>query len=58
MIIQGDKDPVVNPKGADLIYNAIKSEEKTQVILSANEHVILNEKYYEEIFEAVRAFIK
>lgn len=58
LIIQGDKDPVVNPKGADLIYNAIKSEEKTQVILSANEHVILNEKYYEEIFEAVRAFIK
>ena len=58
LIIQGDNDPVVNPKGADLIYNAIQSEEKTKVILSANEHVILNEKHYEEIFEAVRAFIK
>lgn len=58
LIIQGDKDPVVNPKGADVIYNAIKSEEKTKVILRANEHVILNEKHYEEIFEAVKAFIK
>ncbi|MDD5211214.1 MAG: alpha/beta hydrolase, partial [Sulfuricurvum sp.] len=58
LIIQGDKDPVVNPKGADVIYNAIKSEEKTKVIIKANEHVILNEKHYEEIFEAVKAFIK
>lgn len=58
LIIQGDKDPVVNPKGADVIYNAIKSEEKTKVILKANEHVILNEKHYAEIFEAVKAFIK
>jgi esterase/lipase len=49
---------VVNPKGADVIYNAIKSEEKTKVILKANEHVILNEKHYAEIFEAVKAFIK
>ena len=58
LIIQGDKDPVVNPKGADLIYNAIQSEEKTKVILKANEHVILNEKHYEEIFEVIKAFIK
>lgn len=58
LIIQGDKDPVVNPKGADVIYNAIKSEEKTKVILKADEHVILNEKHYAEIFEAVKAFIK
>lgn len=58
LIIQGDKDPVVNPKGADLIYNTIQSEEKTKVIVRANKHVILNEKYYEEIFKAVKEFIK
>lgn len=58
LIIQGDKDPVVNPKGADLIYNAIQSEEKTKVILKADNHVILNEKHYEQIFEAVKGFIK
>ena len=58
LIIQGDKDPVVNPKGADLIYNTIQSEEKTKVVLKANEHVILNEKHYGEIFEAVKEFIK
>jgi esterase/lipase len=58
LIIQGDKDPVVNPKGADLIYDKIKSESKKKVIIEAKEHVILSAKYYEEIFEAVREFIK
>ncbi|MDP3300917.1 MAG: alpha/beta hydrolase [Sulfuricurvum sp.] len=58
LIIQGDNDPVVNPKGADMIYNTIQSEEKIKVLLKANEHVILNEKHYEEIFEAVKEFIK
>jgi esterase/lipase len=58
LIIQGDKDPVVNPKGADVIYKAIQSEEKTKVIVKANEHCILNEKHYEEIFEVIREFIK
>lgn len=58
LIIQGDKDPVVNPSGADLIYNAIESEEKTKVILRADEHVILNQKHYDEIFEAIKAFMK
>jgi esterase/lipase len=57
LIIQGDKDPVVNPKGADLIYNVIKSEEKTKLMIKADKHVILNEKYYDEIFDAVKKFI-
>jgi esterase/lipase len=58
LIIQGDNDPVVNPKGADLIYDRIKSESKTRVIIEAKEHVILNTKYNEEIFNAVRAFLE
>jgi esterase/lipase/1-acyl-sn-glycerol-3-phosphate acyltransferase len=58
LIIQGDKDPVVNPKGADLIYNRIQSESKKKVIIEAKEHVILNAKYNDQIFEAVKAFIQ
>ena len=57
LIIQGDKDPVVNPRGADIIYDRIKSENKTKVIIEAKEHVILNDKYNEQIFEAVRTFV-
>jgi esterase/lipase/1-acyl-sn-glycerol-3-phosphate acyltransferase len=58
LIIQGNNDPVVNPKGADLIYERIRSENKTKVIIEAKEHVILNAKYYEQIFEAIQTFLK
>lgn len=58
LIIQANKDPVVNPKGADLIYDTIKSKQKRKVIIEAKEHVILNSKYYDEIFEAVREFMQ
>lgn len=58
LIIQGDNDPVVNPKVADIIYNAIQSENKRKVIIKAKEHVILNQDHYAEIFEAVKAFIE
>lgn len=58
LIIQGDQDPVVNPKGADLIYERIKSEQKRKVIIEAKEHVILNSKHYEQIFGAIREFMQ
>lgn len=58
-IIQGDKDPIVNPQSADLIYDSIASLQKEKYILKSNKHVItLEEDIRESFFKKICSFIK
>jgi len=59
LIIQSDKDPIVNPKSADIIYETISSEIKEKYIVKSNKHVItLDEGVNEDVFKRVVKFIK
>jgi len=57
LVIQGDDDPIVNPKSADFIYNGVKSKQKKLVFLPRDKHAVLLEKGKEEIFHTIYNFI-
>jgi esterase/lipase/1-acyl-sn-glycerol-3-phosphate acyltransferase len=56
LIIQGTKDPVVNPISGKIIYEKIHSSEKFLSELDFSNHVIINGKKKEEVFEEIRKF--
>ena len=56
LIIQGTKDPVVNPISGKIIYEKIHSSEKFLSELDFSNHVIINGKEKEEVFEEIRKF--
>ncbi len=56
LIIQGKKDPVVNPISGKIIYEKIHSSEKFLSELDFSNHVIINGKEKEEVFEEIRKF--
>jgi esterase/lipase len=59
LIIQGDKDPAVNPVSADYIYDNISSHYKEKYIVHSDKHVItLEESVNQDIFEKITQFIK
>lgn len=59
LIIQGDKDPVVNPVSANYIYDKISSQYKEKYIIHSNKHVIiLEEDVNQDIFEKITQFIE
>ena len=58
LIIQADKDPIVNPQSANIIYEGIASEYKEKCLIRSDKHVIVLEKEKkEEVFEKIKAFI-
>jgi esterase/lipase/1-acyl-sn-glycerol-3-phosphate acyltransferase len=57
LIIQADKDPVVNPISGKIIYNKIKSPQKVLSELDFANHVIINCKKQDEVFEVIRKFL-
>jgi len=58
LIIQSDKDPVVDPKSADIIYDTISSNEKEKYLAHSDKHVItLDESVNQDIFEKITKFI-
>jgi len=58
LIIQADKDPVVNPKSADIIYDTIASAHKEKYIVHSDKHVItLEDSVNQEIFKKIVHFI-
>ena len=57
LVIQGDNDPVVNPKSAQLIYNKVNSPLKKLVLLPRDNHIIVTNEGKEEIFENVYRFM-
>ncbi len=58
LLIQGSNDPVVNPKGASIIYNKINSKEKFLFEPNFHNHVIINKDRKEEVFQIILNFLK
>ncbi len=56
LIIQSNKDPVVNAKSADIIYQSLKSVKKLMT-LEMNHHVIVRGLGKEKVFAAVEKFV-
>ncbi len=57
LVIQASKDPVVNPISGQIIYNKIKSKNKVFEKLDLDNHVIINCKKQDEVFEVIRKFL-
>ena len=58
LIIQADKDPVVNPKSADIIYSKIKSQDKKLVKIESGRHGIIRGQELEKVSEEIVFFLK
>lgn len=57
LIIQGSSDPVVNPESAKIIFDKITSEKKLIQEMDFNNHVIVNGKNKEKVFEVIQNFL-
>lgn len=57
LVIQGDKDPVVNPVSGEMIYKKISSKQKYLAKLDFSNHVIVNCERQNEVFEEIRQFL-
>ena len=57
LILQGDDDPIVNPKSARLIYDRVNSSMKKLVLVPRSNHIIITGDGDDEIFESVHRFI-
>ncbi|MDX2495790.1 MAG: alpha/beta fold hydrolase [Desulfuromusa sp.] len=57
LVLQGDNDPVVNPKSAHLIYDRVNSSMKKLFLLPRDKHIIVTGEGEEEIFQSVYRFI-
>ncbi len=57
LIIQGDKDPVVNLDSGKTIYDKIHSSEKYLAELNFSNHVIVTGEGKEEVFQVIRKFL-
>ena len=57
LVIQGQGDPVVNPKGSVRVFQRIGSEDKTYVLFSFNRHGIVLGEGAERVHRTVWEFI-
>jgi len=57
LVLQGDNDPIVNPKSAQLIYNRVNASMKKLVLVPRDKHIIVTNEGKEEIFQSVYRFI-
>ena len=58
LVIQGDKDPVVNAKSAEIIMNNVQTTQKEFFSPAREHHIIIKGEGSEEIFKKVIAFMK
>jgi len=58
LIMQGDNDPVVNPKSAQFIYKGVKSKLKRLVLFPRDNHFIILGKGKNEIFDSIYHFME
>lgn len=56
LVIQGDKDTVVNPISGKIIYEKISSKDKILSELDFSNHVIVNGERKEEVFQVIKEF--
>lgn len=57
LVLQSEKDPVVQPRSADYIYKAVKSRKKEIHFLPRENHVIIRRKGKAEVFVMVEKFL-
>lgn len=57
LIIQGDKDPIVNPISGQMIIDTIGSNNKELIKLSFDRHVIVRKENCELVFEKILTFV-
>ena len=57
LVLQGDEDPIVNPRSAQLIYDRVNSPMKKLVLVPRSNHIIITSEGKDEIFESVHRFI-
>ncbi len=58
LIIQGDEDPVVNPKSGRQIYSSLRCEHKELASMSFRRHCIVRGEGSELVFERIAEFIR
>ena len=58
LVVQGQGDPVVNPKGSVRIFQRLGSEDKTYVLFSFNRHGIVRGEGAERVHRTVWEFIE
>lgn len=58
LVIQADKNPVVNPEGSKKLYDALGSVNKEFCLLSYNRHVLVNGARSDLVFRKIYDFIK
>ncbi len=58
LVVQGSKDPTVNPVSAQLIFEKISSAHKELTLLERTRHGIINGLGREEVFERVYQFLR
>jgi esterase/lipase/1-acyl-sn-glycerol-3-phosphate acyltransferase len=57
LIIQADKNPVVDPKGSLQLYDKISSNSKEFCLLNYDRHVLVNGEGAEKVFRKIGMFI-
>jgi esterase/lipase/1-acyl-sn-glycerol-3-phosphate acyltransferase len=58
LVIQGTKDPVVNPKSGDIIFKNIKAKRKELITPEFKRHVIVRGEDVEKVFEPIGQFLE
>ncbi len=58
LIIQGDQDPTVSPKGAEKIYANISSSQKELILVESSKHCIIRDEKLEEIYPHIEGFLR
>lgn len=57
LIVQADKNPVVDPRGSKRLYDQIASKNKEFCLLSDDRHVLVTGERTEKVFRKIGAFI-
>ena len=57
LIVQADKNPVVDPKGSKQLYDQLASKNKEYCLLSDDRHVLVNGEGADRVFRKIGAFI-
>ncbi len=58
MIVQGGRDKIVDPRGAQLLYDSISSEDKTIKIYDDLYHEVFNEPEHEQVLDDIKVWIE
>jgi len=58
MIVQGGGDKLVDPSGAQLLYDSVSSEDKTIKIYDGFYHEVFNEPGHEQVLDDVKVWLE